>query len=171
MKRFFLLLLFFLLIPSVFAIDCKYVNKQVYPGDKAYKLSNAYIDMTILPDGMVVVKETITFDFLYGKFSFAYRDIEVDKENIFDVYVTENGEEVCYDYYPSYGRKARVKWYYNEVNGNDRTFTIHYKLKDVITVYDDYSDFYWKVWGDNWAVKLENLEGISGGFGGGGGAG
>ncbi|MBW2971137.1 DUF2207 domain-containing protein, partial [Candidatus Woesearchaeota archaeon] len=141
--------------------ECNRLRTLVYPGPKAYSLEKAFITMTIMPDGTVEVSEAITFDFYKGKFSFAYRDIEIDKAKISDVQVTENGEQICFDFFPDYSSgKVRIKWYYDEIQNSERIFTVHYKLKDVITVYEDYADLYWQVWGSEWAVGLENLEGI-----------
>ncbi len=153
MKRVWFLILL-LCIPGVFGIcscTCNRLRDLRYPGPKEYDIDKAFIDMEIGEDGKIYVNETITFDFYLGKFSYAYRDFEVP---VSEVSVTENGQKICYDVLGD-----SVKWYFDEKNNNKRTFTIHYTTTKVVTVYDDYSDFYMKIWGDEWAVPVEDIEG------------
>lgn len=162
MKKILFLLIMIILAQGIYALDsadCDYQRAFRYPGDKAYNIEKAFINITINNDGSVDVSEKITFNFYSGKFSFAYRDITITPDKISVLKAYENNNEICYDISGS-PSNTKITWYYDEPNNNKRTFEIRYHLNHVIKSYDDYSDFYWKVWGEQWTVGVKDLEGV-----------
>ncbi|MDO8624529.1 MAG: DUF2207 domain-containing protein, partial [Candidatus Diapherotrites archaeon] len=131
-----ILLLLMLALPLATAASSKY-----------YTIPNAEIDMRIFGDGHADVNETFTMRF-NGSYSFAYRDIPNGEWRISDVSVTENDQPVPFTLAPN-GNSQRIRWTYT-ANYETRVFTLHYRLENAVTAYDDVGALNWKVWGDGW---------------------
>ena len=153
-----LLVLLSFMVSSAYALDCSSLKQLRYSGSKSYDITKAFIDISIQPDGSVVFDENITYDFYSGKFSFAYVDIPIPQTDISDITVQENDQPACFDIAQG-SLSTRITWYYDEPDNNKRTFQIRYTLRNVVKTYDDYSEFYWKVWGDEWTVDAKDIEG------------
>ena len=138
---------------------------------KSFSLPGATVTVTVEPDGVLAVSETITFLF-DGSFSGAFREIPLEPgQSITDVAVLE-GEQA---YAPGAsaelgssgdpgtfgttrtGDGVRVVWHYR-ADGGVRTFTVRYRFSGLAVAYDDVVDVNLKVWGDEWAVRLESLD-------------
>jgi hypothetical protein len=137
---------------------------------KSYDITNADVDLSLAPDGALLVTEHLTFNY-DGSFEGAYRDIPLlHDEKIRDVVVSENGR----DYKPGgntvlgshdrpgvYGWEytgdgLRIVWHYQAAD-EQRTFDISYKVINGAVAYDDVIDIGWNVWGDQWDFDLPNL--------------
>ena len=137
---------------------------------KSYDITNANVDLSLAPDGALLVTEHLTFNY-DGSFEGAYRDIPLlHDEKIRDVVVSENGR----DYKPGgstilgshdrpgvYGWEYtddgfRIVWHYQAAD-EQRTYDISYKVVNGAVAYDDVIDIGWNVWGDQWDFDLPNL--------------
>jgi uncharacterized membrane protein len=137
---------------------------------KSYSLPSADVEVRIQPDGTVEVTEHLTYSFS-GFFSGGYRDIPLRRgEFISDITVregpityspgaaTELGSEGAahtfgWTFIPE---GVRIVWHYAALD-TSRTFTISYKLRRFVAVYNDVADFNMKVWGDEWTVPVDRL--------------
>ena len=138
---------------------------------KSFHLSAADVRVEIELDGALLVTEDITFDFS-GSFSGAYRDIPLKPGETFQL-VSVSDELVtygpggcvvlgCSSPAGSYGLEtqpglARVVWHHSSED-EERTFRLVYRLRGVITVYDDVADLELQVWGDQWAVGVDRVD-------------
>ena len=137
---------------------------------KTYSLPLADVAVQIQPDGSLLVREQIAFDF-DGPFSGAYRDIPLRKgESIDHVTVSEgntryrpgaNTELGGFDLPNTYGvaridKGIRIVWHY-AANTERRTFDISYRFRGLAVAYDDVVDVNLNVWGDNWPAALGRL--------------
>ena len=126
--------------------------------------------MRIQPDGSLLVREQITFDFS-GPFSGAYRDIPLRSgESIDHVSVAEgttryrpgaNTELGGFGLPDSFGvaridKGIRIVWHYAASNER-RTFAISYRFRGLAVAYDDVVDVNLHVWGSNWPAGLGSL--------------
>lgn len=126
--------------------------------------------MQIQPDGSLLVREQITFDFS-GSFSGANRDIPVRKgESIDHVSVSEgtnryrsggNTDLGGFALPGSFGvaqihNGVRIVWHYSAAD-QQRTFTLSYRFRGLAIAYDDVVDVNLRVWGDEWPAGLEGL--------------
>jgi hypothetical protein len=137
---------------------------------KSYDITNADVDLSLAPDGALLVTEHLTFNY-DGSFEGAYRDIPLlHDEKIRDVVVSENGR----DYKPGgntilgshdrpgvYGWEYtgdgfRIVWHYQAAD-EQRTYDISYKVINGAVAYDDVIDIGWNVWGDQWDFDLPAL--------------
>ncbi|HPC78094.1 MAG TPA: DUF2207 domain-containing protein, partial [bacterium] len=50
----------------------------------------------------------------------------------------------------------RVRWDFSAEN-EEKTFNLSYKMSNVLKVYNDIAEFYWKVWSEGWDVKVGKL--------------
>jgi Predicted membrane protein (DUF2207) N-terminal domain len=107
----------------------------------------------IQPDGSLLVREQITFDFS-GDFEGAYRDIPLRPgESIDQVGVSEGSDEYIpgantelgsFGVPASFGvdfssKRVRMVWHYRAENER-RTFTISYRFRGLAVAHDDVVD-------------------------------
>ncbi|MCB1247105.1 MAG: DUF2207 domain-containing protein, partial [Acidimicrobiia bacterium] len=138
---------------------------------KSFWIDHADVDVTVRDDGALIVTENITFDFS-GSFSGAYRDIPIRPgETISDIVVSDAGGPYrlggCTDLgcfspagtygYVQYLDVVRIVWHHDSTDVA-RTFTIDYVMEGVATAYADVLDVNLQVWGDQWAVGLDDLD-------------
>jgi len=135
---------------------------------KSYHIAEADVTIVVEPDGSLLVTERLTFDF-DGSFSGAYRDIPLSGDETFEL-VSVSDELVTYDSGGcawlgcssppgTYGLDeqaglARVVWHHSS-NDELRTFELVYRMRRVVTVYDDVADLQYKVWGEQWEVGAD----------------
>ncbi len=137
---------------------------------KSYHIESADVTIEVMPDGSLLVTERLTFDF-DGTFSGAYRDVPLAVNETFEL--VSIGDELV-QYQPggcswlgcssppgTYGLDqqpglARMVWHHSS-NNQTRTFELVYRMKGVVTVYDDVADLQYKVWGDQWGVRADRV--------------
>jgi uncharacterized membrane protein len=137
---------------------------------KSYHISAADITVTVMDDGSLLVTERLTFDFS-GSFSGAYRDIPLRFGESFEL-VSVGDESITYD--PggcawlgctspagTFGLDeqpglVRVVWHHSSQD-ELRTFELVYRLIGLVSVYDDVADLQIQVWGDQWAVRADEV--------------
>ncbi len=136
---------------------------------KTVSIPSVDIIVTILPDGSALVHEnrTIVFD---GDFTFGY--YELPKKgfgSIQDVTLSEG--EQFYRYDETSNKEPgtftltdtdnifRIDFYFS-ASDETRTFTFRYTIKDVVSVYQDYGEFYWKLQGDGWDFGIGEFKAI-----------
>jgi hypothetical protein len=139
----------------------------------SFLIADALVEIAVQSDGSLLVSEHLTYSFS-GIFEGAYRDIPTrPDEEVLDVSVSESGTP----YSPgaptalgssgavgSYGTEdlgtgTRIVWHFRATD-EDRTFTVSYRMTGVAVAYDDVVDVNVKVWGDEWAVPLDQLNAI-----------
>ncbi len=52
-----------------------------------------------------------------------------------------------------------IKWFYNKKD-EDATFVIHYMATDVVKVYNDVAEFYWKLVGNEWSKPVRSFSSV-----------
>ena len=121
-------------------------------------------------DGSLSVTEALTFDFS-GDFSGAYRDIPLEPGQEVSS-VTVSDESVTYQPggctelgcssppgtfgVADLGDTVRIVWHHSSFD-ESRVFTITYDMTGLAVAYNDVVDVNLKVWGDQWAVGLDQL--------------
>ncbi|RPJ70243.1 MAG: DUF2207 domain-containing protein, partial [Alphaproteobacteria bacterium] len=144
LKTAILLLLVLCLVPSASARD--------------YALEGATTNITIDPNGMVHVEESISYVF-EGDYNEVFRKLEVlPGESIQDI------KGHCSDKACNFSIKPTSEGY--ELIGSlpsptpERvTFFISYDHVGAVKVHKDISEFHYKLWGDEWEKPLGNLKG------------
>ncbi|MBC8535730.1 DUF2207 domain-containing protein [Feifania hominis] len=147
----------------------------VFPLTAQAKSANALeltVDVTLQPDGSALVVEYLTMDFRGGVFRQGSRSIpEQGGPTITDVVVSENGAayerlETAVDAGPqgSYSVERtsdglQVLWHFR-AEDEARTFAISYRINDIMTVYSDVAEFYYKVVGDEWDFPFERVSAV-----------
>ena len=138
---------------------------------KSFHIAGADVAVEVESDGSLLITEIISFDFS-GSFSGAYRDIPLKAGETFEL-VSISDELVtytpggcpqlgCSSPAGSYGLEelpglARIVWHHAS-SDELRTFTLVYRLRGAITVYDDVADLNLKVWGDQWSVRADQID-------------
>ena len=115
--------------------------------DKTYHWDYIYVDIAVRPNGDMEIVETQRYVFTRGSFSFAYREIPLDRvESIDDVWVEEDGQR----YGPGQLKTQylrddlRITWYYPQTRNAARTFRIHYVVHGGLRIYDGGDQLWWK---------------------------
>lgn len=123
-----------------------------------YTLEGATTNITVDPNGIVHVEESISYAF-DGNYSYVYRELKVlPGESI------QNIEGHCSDK----GCKFRVETTpdgykliceIQDPTPESLTFFISYDHYGVVKVHNDTSEFYYKLWGEKWEKPIKSLEG------------
>ncbi len=129
------LLLFLLLTSSAYA--------------KSYWLPQVDCRIDVQEDGSLLWRYSLRFSFS-GKFSYAYMDIPTAGIKIEEV---SSPEKISIE---NRGDHIRVRWDFSAEN-EEKTFNLSYKMSNVLKVYNDIAEFYWKVWSEGWDVKVGKL--------------
>jgi uncharacterized membrane protein len=139
--------------------------------DKSFTLPRAVVSVTLARSGEVLVREDLTFSYS-GSFTGGYRDVPLASDvDVTDVQVSEAGEAYSpggnttlgsNDAAGRFGAERlsqglRIVWHYVQ-NGGERTFTLRYRLRGVVTAYDDAVEVAPQVWGNQWASGLGKLD-------------
>jgi len=138
---------------------------------KSYHMASADVTIVVEPDGSLLITERLTFDF-DGSFSGAYRDVLLKGDETFEL-VSVGDETVTYqpgacawlgctsppgtyglDHQPGL---ARIVWHHAS-NDENRTFELVYRMRGVITVYEDIADLNFQVWGNQWEVRVDVVD-------------
>jgi uncharacterized membrane protein len=135
--------------------------------DKSYSVAQAFVTVTLSPDGEVLVREDLTFEYT-GFFTGAYRDIPLAKDvQVRDVRVDEGATEYTPGGNTALGSSdaagrfgfvrlpqgLRIVWHYVQ-DGGRRTFNVRYRLRGVVIAHDDAVEIVPQVWGDQWKDGL-----------------
>ena len=124
---------------------------------KSYTVDKADIHVVVNDDASLDVQESISYTF-DGPFTFAYRDIKLDYQQISDVKVTDSsGNPLVFEQTDTGYNTKRIKWYYT-ADSESKTFIFSYKLSNALNVYKDVTEFNWKIWGDGWDHPLKELD-------------
>lgn len=137
---------------------------------KQYGLDKALLFYSIKPDGSIAVTLDLTYWFS-GSFSTAWITIPQEDFIITNPSVSEiqNEKEIPYSFYretpemvPSTfdftqdGREYRLAWFYRATDTR-KTFRLRYEILKGLKVYEDIAEFYFKVWGSDWEIRLPAL--------------
>lgn len=139
---------------------------------KDYSITNVTINNTVNTDGSMDVVESRTYNF-DGSFSFAYQTINKSssKPNSYSVKdFTLCDEITCYKSAPSTDQtlplntfyvdendsRYYIKWFF-KANNQNKTFTLKYKVQNVVTLQTDIAEIYWKSIGDETSKSQTNI--------------
>ncbi|MEJ2536098.1 MAG: DUF2207 domain-containing protein, partial [Calditrichia bacterium] len=122
---------------------------------KSYRIDRIAIQARVLPDGNMYIDESRTYTFR-GKFSWAdYKlplqgignilDFSLNDENA--SYRESKSEEPGTYTVQSSEYSFYVRWHYQAEN-QSKTFTLHYLVTNVISVYQDVAELYYKFVGE-----------------------
>lgn len=140
-------------------------------GDKSYRELELRVEARILPDGSMSVRETRILDFK-GEFSRYRRQIpHRGFSNMVDVKVSEPGIPYTLIHTPTGRPEGRFALSKSQSSGatqeiielffaakdQQRTFIIEYRLTDVVTIYNDVAEVYWKFIGANRSTPIEKM--------------
>ena len=123
---------------------------------KDYYFPEVRISVSVEPDGSFVIDEQRTFAF-EGSFSAAWYTLPLSIERkgyrynvaLEDFEVSdEKGQRLAHEASTS-GGVYRAEWNF-QATDEQRTFRIHYRIRNGISSYSDVSEFYWQVIGSGW---------------------
>jgi uncharacterized membrane protein len=131
---------------------------------KSFVFTRVDIQATVGRDGSLTTSETRTYKF-DGSFSWATRRVPLGPgQRMRDIRVSD--ERGAYKqastrqpgtFETSRDRKdVIIRWGFSAASGS-RTFTIAYTIDNVVTVYDDVAELYWKFIGQDWAEPSQDV--------------
>ncbi len=134
---------------------------------RSFSFPELKITAEILPDGSMLVTEERTASFS-GTYSGLYQYIDKSADQqIVDIIVKENGQ--AYEFNPGteygpagtymaidQGDSMYIDWSFDATD-EDRTFTLEYKITNVVQIHRDVAEFYHVFVGDEWEVGIDNL--------------
>lgn len=121
---------------------------------KSFDIMESSTEMQIHSNGTISVTEKLEVKF-YGDFSYGYRDIPIEDEEISNIKVFIDGEEVSTDISWE-GNKKHIH-YDMDVFTDKRNIKITYTLNNALKSYNDVNELYWKVWGEQWDDSPEKF--------------
>ena len=124
--------------------------------EKSYEFSRVQIDATVQSDGSLDLVERRTFDF-DGDFSVAFFEIAWPVTQIENFTVTENGRPVPVTVEGRFATETYAEW---GLPGEDdvRTFTISYRARCAVDVWQDTAHLLWLFIGTGWDVETEEAD-------------
>ena len=128
----------------------------VGPLGKSYHFPRVQIDATVEPDGTLALRERRTFEFR-GEFSSAFFSIDPTHAPIpfiEDFTVREGGRAIPHDQGVSDRGGYQATWYYS-ARDERRTFSISYRVRCAVDVYDDTAHLNWQFIGRDWTEPTD----------------
>jgi len=125
---------------------------------KEYEISNYDVSLQVSEEGDFLVEERITFHFIEGDFSYAYREV---KGNVFTdlEFVSIEGLNVpIRDYELREGRNLRLKWYYDQQGRKEATFVFRYIGRGGLQSIRGENVINWTPTGADWDVPIRDLD-------------
>ena len=142
------------------------IDFSLQKDDGQEKIENYLVDIEINKDASVDIEERIEYNFgnksrhgIYREIPIKYRDKNGNKRTIriknIEVYrdgkkedrkITTEGNNL----------RIRIGKSYKTITGK-HTFVIKYTVDRAINYFDDHSEFYWNVIGDEWTVPIYNV--------------
>jgi uncharacterized membrane protein len=130
---------------------------------KSVRIPSVDVVFTILPDGSATVQENRSIEF-DGNYTYGFYEIpKTGYGSIENVSLAEGDQYYKYESSASKNpgtftlsdtsESIRIDYYFN-AKDETRTFTVRYTIKDVVTVYQDYGELYWKLQGDAWDFNI-----------------
>lgn len=132
--------------------------------DKRYEISRVDIKAQVAADAGMVVSETRTYDF-HGSYSYAYRTFPKNDTIRYSGFSVREGDVVYRQgdsKAPGFFRveeentQFKLVWYFAGRN-ESRTFTIQYRVDDLVKRYQDAAVLYYKFIGDDWQKRQANV--------------
>jgi len=106
---------------------------------KSYRAERFDVDIVVHENGSATITETVTFAFQGGPFTYAYRDIPLDRTDSISGFALSEGERV---YAPGSGENQfevrrdgdsqRVTWRFSPTENAARTFVLTYQVAGLI---------------------------------------
>ena len=135
----------------------------IWAEDRDYSIVDAFIDLTVNPDGLLHVDESYTYSF-DGEFNGVYRDIPLKKgESVDNLNVYVDGAYGSYEMSDVDGKK-HIKVYLwsdeahsKKIHNQNVKITYSYDMKNVVTLFNDIGSLQYKLWGENWDCDVEKL--------------
>jgi uncharacterized membrane protein len=126
-------------------------------------IKNFHSEVTITPDGMVDVVETIQAGFA-GSWNGLYRTIPIEYSTPqglnYSLFVTvlsitdDSGESLKYDSSRS-GGYLKLKIYVPNAVDATKTIVVHYRTSDALKFFEDHDELYWNVTGNDWDDPIQ----------------
>ena len=142
----------FLLLFFIIAVVCRFDVSA-----KEYEISNYDVEMSLSAEGDFLVEERISFHFLSGDFSYAYREIEGNIFKDIEFIGLEGINTSISDYELSGGKDLNIKWYYNYI-GDTATFIFQYKGIAGLQSIDGQNVIDWTPTGAEWDVPIRDID-------------
>jgi uncharacterized membrane protein len=122
-----------------------------------------HTEVTITPDGMVDVVETIQAHFA-GTWNGLYRTIPIEyatpqglNYSLFVDVVSiadDSGSSLRYET-SRRGGYLKLKIYESNATDVTRTIVVHYRVSDALRFFEDHDELYWNVTGNDWDMAIE----------------
>ncbi len=125
------------------------VARPVRADDKYYYWEYILVDITIRDNGDLDVIETQRYVFVYGTFTFAYREIPLKHLTSIDhVWVEDDGRPLGRDrvLIENRGNTLYIRWTYPPTRSgyqSAETFRIHYTVHGATRIYEDGDEVWW----------------------------
>jgi len=128
---------------------------QINVSAKSYTIDQILVNAEILPDGSIQITEARTYTF-NGKFTWADYKLPLEKLGNIRIFSIREGSQKFYEsqderpgsYYTEMkDHQFYARWFYL-AEDESRTFVINYYATDVVTVYNDIAEFYYKFIGE-----------------------
>ncbi|HEY3291879.1 MAG TPA: DUF2207 domain-containing protein [Anaerolineae bacterium] len=102
-------------------------------------------DITVQPNGDLLIIETNVINFTSGSFTFGYRDLDMSRlTDVTAIQVTEAGKALRIVTSHEDNNILRIKYYFTTATNQERTFKIQYTVHGATRYYNAGDQVYWK---------------------------
>jgi uncharacterized membrane protein YgcG len=125
-------------------------------------------EITVTPDGMVDVTETIQAHFA-GAWNGLYRTVPIQYTTPqglnYSLFVTpvsatdDSGNALKYETSSANGY-LKFKIYVPDAVDATRTIVLHYRVSDALTFFEDHDELYWNITGNDWDEPVGNVSAV-----------
>ncbi|HLV09971.1 MAG TPA: DUF2207 domain-containing protein, partial [Halanaerobiales bacterium] len=145
----------FLVISLFIIVSCFFNPCSVFAKD--YEISNYDIEMQLSTEGDYLITERISYNFLEGEFSTAYRKVSGRGFSGLEFISLESRDMEIIDYEVKEGKNLEISWEYPFSSG-ERTFIIRYKALGGLLSRDNQNVIDWNPVGDDWSVPVKDID-------------
>lgn len=125
--------------------------------DKVYEIDELSARLNLGPDGSYRIRETVTYDFQVGTFSFALRDIPLSNvDGMTDFSVRSSDVRITNVEEDRDGGVLRVRWEFPPATG-EVTFVLDYTLVGAVRELEGENEILWMVVGEGWDVPFRQV--------------
>lgn len=124
---------------------------------KEYEISDYDIELTLTREGDYLITEKITYNFLEGSFTSAYREISGKGFSGLEFISLEAAGTELLDYDLDRGGDLEVSWTFPPASG-EKTFILNYRASGGLITRDNENIIDWNPVGSGWSVPIEDID-------------
>ncbi len=126
--------------------------------EKDYEIAQLHARLELSPDGAYRIRETITYDFLEGFFTFAERDIPLSNSDGVSQVAVGSPDVVIQRVEQGEGNDSWWVWWEFPPTHGTVTFVLEYEILGAVREVGETNEVFWRVVGGGWEAPFRHVE-------------